>query len=53
MRIGSVGMQWQVTCTDRPQQSYCVHMQAERQRLASIPGMLNPNDIKQEDMVDA
>ena len=27
--------------------------QAERQRLASIPGMLNPNDIKQEDMLDA
>lgn len=40
--------------SDRPQeQSYCVHMQAERQRLASIPGMLNPNDVKQEDMLDA
>lgn len=30
-----------------------VCMQAERQRLAGIPGMLNPNDLKQEDMLDA
>lgn len=27
-------------------------MQAERQRLANIPGMLNPNE-QQEEMVDA
>lgn len=29
-----------------------VLMQAERQRLANIPGMLNPNE-QQEEMVDA
>lgn len=28
------------------------HLQAERQRLSTIPGMLHPNEL-QEEMVDA